>query len=132
MAASPLLNQLITALRCLPGVGPKSAQRLALHLLERDRDGARRLVESLREALEGIGRCRRCRDLSETELCALCADPRRNQALLCVLETPADVLAVEQATGFQGVYFVLMGHLSPLDGIGPAELGLDVLETRLN
>ena len=132
MAASPLLNQLITALRCLPGVGPKSAQRLALHLLERDRDGARRLVESLREALEGIGRCRRCRDLSETELCALCADPRRNQALLCVLETPADVLAVQQATGFQGVYFVLMGHLSPLDGIGPAELGLDVLETRLN
>ena len=132
MAASPLLNQLITALRCLPGVGPKSAQRLALHLLERDRDGARRLVESLREALEGIGRCRRCRDLSETELCALCADPRRNQALLCVLETPADVLAVEQATGFQGVYFVLMGHLSPLDGIGPAELGLDVLETRLS
>ncbi|HCK81934.1 MAG TPA: recombination mediator RecR [Candidatus Competibacter sp.] len=132
MAASPLLNQLITALRCLPGVGPKSAQRLALHLLERDRDGARRLVESLREALEGIGRCRCCRDLSETELCALCADPRRNQALLCVLETPADVLAVEQATGFQGVYFVLMGHLSPLDGIGPAELGLDVLETRLN
>ncbi|MBK7984074.1 MAG: recombination protein RecR [Candidatus Competibacteraceae bacterium] len=132
MAASPLLNQLITALRCLPGVGPKSAQRLALHLLERDRDGARRLIESLREALEGIGRCRRCRDLSETELCALCANPRRNQALLCVLETPADVLAVEQATGFQGVYFVLMGHLSPLDGIGPTELGLDVLETRLN
>ncbi len=132
MAASPLLNQLITALRCLPGVGPKSAQRLALHLLERDRDGARRLIESLREALEGIGRCRRGRDLSETELCALCANPRRNQALLCVLETPADVLAVEQATGFQGVYFVLMGHLSPLDGIGPTELGLDVLETRLN
>ncbi|MBK7544076.1 MAG: recombination protein RecR [Candidatus Competibacteraceae bacterium] len=132
MAASPLLNQLITALRCLPGVGPKSAQRLALHLLERDRDGARRLIESLREALEGIGRCRRCRDLSETELCALCANPRRNQALLCVLETPADVLAVEQATGFQGVYFVLMGHLSPLDGIGPTELGLDVLETRLS
>ncbi|MGB2974218.1 MAG: recombination mediator RecR [Candidatus Competibacter sp.] len=132
MAASPLLNQLITALRCLPGVGPKSAHRLALHLLERDRDGARRLIESLREALEGIGRCRRCRDLSETELCALCANPRRNQALLCVLETPADVLAVEQATGFQGVYFVLMGHLSPLDGIGPTELGLDVLETRLS
>ena len=90
------------------------------------------IIESLREALEGIGHCRRCRDLSETELCALCANPRRNQALLCVLETPADVLAVEQATGFQGVYFVLMGHLSPLDGIGPTELGLDVLETRLS
>ncbi|MDS4028554.1 MAG: recombination mediator RecR [Candidatus Contendobacter sp.] len=132
MAASPLLNRLITALRCLPGVGPKSAQRMALHLLERDRDGAGRLVESLRAALDGIGHCRLCRDLSETELCALCASPRRDRALLCVIETPADVLAVEQATGFQGVYFVLMGHLSPLDGIGPAELGLDALEARLD
>ncbi len=132
MAASPLLNRLMTALRCLPGVGPKSAQRMALHLLERDRDGADRLVESLRAALDGIGHCRLCRDLSETELCALCASPRRDRAVLCVIETPADVLAVEQATGFQGVYFVLMGHLSPLDGIGPAELGLDALEARLD
>ena len=132
MAASPLLNRLMTALRCLPGVGPKSAQRMALHLLERDRDGARRLVEALQAALDGIGRCRQCRDLSETELCALCANPRRDHSLLCVIETPADVLAVEQATGFQGVYFVLMGHLSPLDGIGPAELGLDSLEARLD
>ena len=132
MAASPLLNQLMAALRCLPGVGPKSAQRMALHLLERDRDGAQRLVEALQAALDGIGRCRQCRDLSETEICALCANPRRDRALLCVIETPADVLAVEQATGFQGVYFVLMGHLSPLDGIGPAELGLDSLEARLD
>ena len=132
MAASPLLNRLMTALRCLPGVGPKSAQRMALHLLERDRDGADRLVESLRAALDGIGHCRLCRDLSETELCLLCASPRRDRALLCVIETPADVLAVEQATGFQGVYFVLMGHLSPLDGVGPAELGLDALEARLD
>ena len=132
MAASPLLNRLMTALRCLPGVGPKSAQRMALHLLERDRDGARRLVEALQAALDGIGRCRQCRDLSETELCALCANPRRDHSLLCVIETPADVLAVEQATGFQGVYFVLMGHLSPLDGVGPAELGLDSLEARLD
>ncbi|MDG4550658.1 MAG: recombination mediator RecR [Candidatus Contendobacter sp.] len=132
MAASPLLNRLMTALRCLPGVGPKSAQRMALHLLERDRDGAGRLVEALRAALDGIGHCRLCRDLSETELCALCANPRRDRALLCVIETPADVLAVEQATGFQGVYFVLMGRLSPLDGIGPAELGLDALEARLD
>jgi recombination protein RecR len=132
VAASPLLNRLMTALRCLPGVGPKSAQRMALHLLERDRDGARRLVEALQAALDGIGRCRQCRDLSETEICALCANPRRDRALLCVIETPADVLAVEQATGFQGVYFVLMGHLSPLDGIGPAELGLDSLEARLD
>ena len=131
MAASPLLNRLMTALRCLPGVGPKSAQRMALHLLERDRDGAHRLVEALQAALGGIGRCRLCRDLSETELCALCANPRRDRSLLCVIETPADVLAVEQATGFQGVYFVLMGHLSPLDGIGPAELGLETLEARL-
>lgn len=131
MAASPLLNQLMTALRCLPGVGPKTAQRMALHLLERDRIGAERLAEALQTALERIGHCRLCRDLSETELCALCASPRRDASQLCVIETPADVLAVEQATGFQGRYFVLMGHLSPLDGIGPAELGLDVLEARL-
>ena len=132
MAASPLLNQLMNALRCLPGVGPKSAQRMALHLLERDRPGAQRLVESLQTALDRIGHCRQCRDLSETELCALCANPRRERSLLCVIETPADVLAVEQSTGFQGLYFVLMGHLSPLDGIGPAELGLDALEMRLD
>ena len=122
----------MTALRCLPGVGPKSSQRMALHLLERDRIGAQRLVESLQTALDRIGHCRQCRDLSETDLCALCANPRRDRSLLCVIETPADVLAVEQSTGFQGVYFVLMGHLSPLDGIGPAELGLDSLETRLD
>ncbi|MCB1920262.1 MAG: recombination protein RecR [Candidatus Competibacteraceae bacterium] len=132
MAASPLLNQLMAALRCLPGVGPKSAQRMALHLLERDRDGAARLIEALRTALERIGRCQLCHDLSETEICALCAHPGRDPALLCVIETPADVLAVEQSTGFQGRYFVLMGHLSPLDGIGPAELGLEVLEARLD
>ena len=132
VAASPLLNQLITALRCLPGVGPKSAQRMTLHLLERDRNGAQRLVEALQTALDRIGHCRRCRDLSETDLCALCANPRRDHSLLCVIETPADVLAVEQSTGFQGVYFVLMGHLSPLDGIGPAELGLEALEARLD
>ena len=121
----------MTALRCLPGVGPKSAQRMALHLLERDRDGGRRLVEALQAALDGIGRCRLCRDLSETEVCALCASPRRDRSSLCVIETPGDVLAVEQATGFQRLYFVLMGHLSPLDGIGPAELGLEILEARL-
>ena len=132
MAASPLLNQLMTALRCLPGVGPKSAQRMALHLLERDRIGAGRLVETLRMALERIGHCRLCRDLSETDLCTLCASPSRDPSQLCVIETPADVLAVEQATGFQGRYFVLMGHLSPLDGIGPVELGLDILEARLD
>ncbi|MCP5157905.1 MAG: recombination protein RecR [Gammaproteobacteria bacterium] len=132
MAASPLLNQLMAALRCLPGVGPKSAQRMALHLLERDRKGAGRLIEALRTALDRIGHCRLCRDLSETEICALCANPQRDPILLCVIETPADVMAVEQATGFQGRYFVLMGHLSPLDGIGPAELGLQDLEARLD
>ena len=105
---------------------------MALYLLERDRDGGRRLVEALQAALDGIGHCRLCRDLSETDVCALCANPRRDRSLLCVIETPADVLAVEQATGFQGVYFVLMGHLSPLDGIGPAELGLEALEARLD
>ena len=132
MAASPLLAQLMSALRCLPGVGPKSAQRMALHLLERDRDGAMRLAETLQVALDRIGHCRLCRDLSESDVCSLCAHPRRDRSVLCVIETPADVLAVEQATGFQGLYFVLMGHLSPLDGIGPNELGLDLLEARLD
>lgn len=128
---SPLLSRLMEALRCLPGVGPKSSQRMALYLLERDRDGAARLVEALQTALERIGHCQQCRTLSETELCALCASPRRERSALCVVETPADVLAIEQATGFKGVYFVLMGHLSPLDGIGPDELGLDALAARL-
>ena len=132
MAYSPLLSRLLEALRCLPGVGPKSAQRMALHLLERDREGARRLAEALQEALTGIGHCRLCRNLSEARVCALCANPNRDRSLLCVVETPADVLVLEQATGFRGVYFVLMGHLSPLDGIGPVELGLDQLEARLN
>lgn len=132
MASSPLLNRLMAALRCLPGVGPKSAQRMALHLLERDRAGAQRLVEDLQAALDGIGRCQQCRDLSETAVCTLCADPNRDRSQLCVIETPADVWAVEQAIGFKGLYFVLMGHLSPLDGIGPAELGLENLEARLD
>lgn len=131
MAYSTLLGRLMEALRCLPGVGPKSAQRMALHLLERDREGAHRLASTLQEALNGIGHCRLCRNLSETEVCALCDNPARDRSLLCILETPADVLAVEQVTGYRGVYFVLMGHLSPLDGIGPAELGLDRLEERL-
>jgi recombination protein RecR len=132
MTPSPLFNRLLEALRCLPGVGPKSAQRMALHLLERNREGGRKLAETLQEALATIGQCRRCRNLSETELCALCANPNRDHSLLCVVETPADVLAVEQATGFRGLYFVLMGHLSPLDGIGPVQIGLDQLEARLH
>ena len=131
MSSEPLLDQLIEALRCLPGVGPKSAQRMALHLLERDRDGGAHLSAVLREAVERIGRCRMCRNLTEQELCRICANPQRDAALLCVVESPSDVLAIEHATGYQGRYFVLMGRLSPLDGIGPAELGLDDLGARL-
>ena len=126
-----LLEQLIGALRCLPGVGPKTAQRMALHLLERDREGGRDLSAVMADAMERIGRCAQCRDLTERDVCAICANPRRDRSILCVVESPVDVLAIEQATAFQGVYFVLLGRLSPLDGIGPAELGLDELDQRL-
>ena len=129
--SNSLLEQLIEALRCLPGVGQKSAQRMAYHLLERDRDGGRRLGERLTEAMEKVGHCTRCRDFSQTELCALCASPARDTALLCAVESPADRLAIEQATGYRGLYFVLQGRLSPLDGIGPRELGLERLAARL-
>jgi recombination protein RecR len=128
---SPLLAELIEALRCLPGVGAKTAQRMAFHVLERDRDGARRLAAKLAEAVERIGNCSRCRTFSETPICATCASPNRDARLLCVVETPVDQLAIEQATGFRGRYFVLLGRLSPLDGIGPRELGLDQLAQRL-
>ena len=131
MSETPLLQQLIEALRCLPGVGPKSAQRMAFHLLERDREGGRRLAAVLADSVERIGRCSRCRTLTELEVCRLCANPARDPAQLCVVENPTDVMALEQATGFQGLYFVLGGRLSPLDGIGPAELGLDRLRERL-
>jgi len=127
----PLLNRLIEALRCLPGVGPKSAQRMTFHLLERNREGGRRLAIVLADAMERIGHCARCRTLSESQVCSLCANPRRDRALLCVVETPADVWAIEQAIDYSGLYFVLNGRLSPLDGIGPAELGLDLLQRRL-
>lgn len=128
---SSLLEQLIEALRCLPGVGPKSAQRMAFHVLERNREGARRLAAVLEDALKRIGHCRECRSFSEQELCALCANPNRDPGLLCVVETPADLMAVEQAGAYSGRYFVLMGRLSPLDGIGPGELGLDELDARV-
>lgn len=128
---APLLDQLISALRVLPGVGPKSAQRMAYHLLERDRDGGRTLARVLAEAMEHIGRCARCRDFSQAPVCPLCQASGRDASLLCVVETPADRLAIEQATGYRGLYFVLLGRLSPLDGIGPAELGLDLLGARL-
>lgn len=128
---SPLLQQMIDALRCLPGVGPKSAQRMAFHLLERNRDGALKLSAVLKQAVEEIGHCQQCRTFSEHDECQICSDLSRDGSLLCVVETPVDVLAIDQATGFRGKYFVLMGHLSPLDGIGPAELGLNLLEQRL-
>lgn len=131
MGYSPLLTRLMESLRCLPGVGPKSSQRMALYLLERDREGAQRLVKVLQEALDRVGHCQRCRTLSETPLCEICTDTRRLDRQLCVVETPADVLAVEQATDYRGRYFVLQGHLSPLDGVGPEELGLERLEVLL-
>ena len=128
---SPLLQQLIDALKCLPGVGPKSAQRMAFYLLERDPEGAKNLSSVLIEAVEKIGHCSMCRTLSETELCEICNSTSRDSAALCIIETPADILAIEHTAEFRGKYFVLMGHLSPLDGIGPVELGLDLLQARL-
>jgi len=128
---SPLIQQLIEDLRCLPGVGPKSAQRMAFHLLEHDRQGATRLAHSLVQACERIGHCKNCRTLSESEICSICANPKRDRSLLCVVETPSDIRAIEQATGYNGLYFVLMGHLSPIDGVGPQQLGMDQLESLL-
>lgn len=131
MAAKSLLDQLMEALRCLPGVGPRSAQRMAFYLLERNREGGLHLSRVLADAMQRIGRCERCRTLSETELCTLCASPRRNSNQICVVETPAEMTALEQATNYEGRYFVLGGRLSPLDGIGPREIGLDRLEKLL-
>ena len=131
MSYSPLLVRLIDGLRCMPGVGQKSAQRIAFHLLERDRDGATQLASALAEAVAGIGHCRQCRMFTEHELCSICSASGRDTTQLCVVESPADVMALEDATGFRGLYFVLMGHLSPLDGIGPEELGLSQLEDWL-
>ena len=132
MAFSPRLQQLVDALRSLPGVGPKTAQRMAFNLLERNRDGARSIIDALEVALAEIGHCRRCRMLTELEICDICAGGRREPSLLCVVETPADVIAVEHSAAYRGLYFVLMGRLSPLDGIGPDELGLELLERRLS
>jgi len=131
MSYSPLLVRLIDGLRCMPGIGQKSAQRIAFHLLERDRNGANNLSAALQEAVAGIGHCSRCRMFTENELCSICSASGRDGSQLCVVESPADVMAIEDATGFRGLYFVLMGHLSPLDGIGPDELGLSQLEDWL-
>ena len=132
MAVSPLIDRLIEAFQVLPGVGPKGAQRMVLHLLQRNRAGGQLLAEVLAEAVVRVGECQDCRNLCEEPQCRFCADPRREDAVLCVVESPADVVAVEQTAGYSGRYFVLMGHLSPLDGIGPEELGLDQLAARLD
>lgn len=116
----------------MPGVGRKSAQRIAFHLLERDRGGAEQLSKALAEAVAGIRHCSRCRMLTEQPVCSICESASRDASLLCIVESPADVMAVEDATGYNGLYYVLMGHLSPLDGIGPQELGLNALEERLS
>jgi recombination protein RecR len=131
MLYPPSLIQLIEALRRLPGVGPKSAQRMAFHLLEKDREGAVALGDALRTAVQTVGRCRRCRMFAESELCPICSSASRDRATLCVVESPADVAAIEQSGSYRGNYFVLMGHLSPLDGIGPQQLGFDQLESLL-
>lgn len=132
MTDDSLIGQLIAALRCLPGVGPKSAQRMAFHLLERDRAAARRLAQTLALAADKVGHCVSCRTLTELELCRLCANSGRDRMQLCIVEMPGDVQAIERSGTYKGLYFVLMGHLSPLDGIGPREIGLDHLLERLD
>lgn len=124
------LDSLIEALRCLPGIGPKSAQRLAYHLLQRDRSGARRLGDSVLHALQAIRHCQRCNTFTEADICDRCASPRRDPSVLCVVETPVDMNMMEQTLAYQGLYYVLMGKISPLDGVGPKELGLDRLLSR--
>lgn len=134
MFSSPLIDKLVESLRCLPGVGPKSAQRMALYLLEKNRGGGRHLSATLLEAIEKVGNCKQCRTLTEEELCPICASPSRNTRLLCVVGSPADVYAIEQTGAYRGLYFVLTGHLSPIDGVGPEQIGvpelLKILESR--
>ncbi len=128
---SPLIQQLIDSLQCLPGVGPKSAQRMALYILEKNRQGGMAISHSLQKAIEKIGNCMRCRTFTEDEICRICSNPKRDQGMLCIVETPADMLAIERTSSFSGRYFVLLGRLSPLDGFGPEELGLELLENIL-
>jgi recombination protein RecR len=128
MKFSPLIDELVAALRCLPGVGAKSAQRMAFHLLERDRSGGEHLAETIQRAMKGVRHCERCRTLCETDLCSICANPiRRENQQLCIVGSPQDVLSIEQTAEYRGCYFVLKGHLSPIDGLGPDEIGLDKL-----
>ena len=131
MSETSFLDKLVDALRCMPGIGKKSAQRIAYHLLQRNREGARQLAIALNNAMDNIGYCNRCRTFSETDICSLCSSTKRDRSLICVVENPSDVYAIEEAE-YKGLYFVLMGHLSPLDGIGPEELGLDKLGSLLD
>lgn len=132
MKFSPLVIELIDSLKCLPGVGAKSAQRMAFHLLERNRTGGSKLAVTLAKAMTDIGHCQSCRTFTEQDLCEICtSEKRKMKGQLCIVESPADVIAIEQTGEFHGLYFVLMGHLSPIDGIGPDDLGLDVLEHKL-
>jgi recombination protein RecR len=132
MQYSPLIQQLVDAFKRLPGVGSKSAQRMVLHFLERDREGGRRLAAALQAAMDGVGLCSRCRTLSETEICPICSHPNRDTHTICVVETPADVYAIEQTVSYRGLYFVLMGHLSPIDGVGPDKLAIPRLVSRIS
>lgn len=131
MFLSPLVTELVEALRVLPGVGPKSAQRMALQLLERNRHGGRKLSDVLARAMDGVRECSECQSLTEQELCHICSSQRRDRSLLCVVENPVDLLAIESSASYRGLYFVLKGHLSPLDGIGPRELGIPRLLERV-
>lgn len=130
--ATPLIEQLIDAFRCLPGIGPKSAQRMAYYILERDRKGGLRLGALLEQSIAQVGHCQRCHNLSELPICQLCNNTLRDRTALCIVETPADVSAIEQTSCYHGLYFVLGGHLSPIDGIGPKEIGIDILLERFN
>lgn len=132
MKFSPLIEQLIFGLRILPGVGPKTAQRMAFQLLERDREKGKQLAKTLLQAMEAVGRCESCRTFSETPKCMLCHGAKRDASLLCIVESPIDLAAIEQTNTYKGLYFVLMGHLSPLDGIGPEEIGMKALVNKLS
>lgn len=125
---SPLIDRLIQALKRLPGVGPKSAQRMAFHLLENDRESAKIIADALAAAAASVNRCQSCRNLTEQDICLICSDHRRDKRVLCIVENPADVVALEQAGSYSGLYFVLLGRLSPIDGIGPKEIGVDLLD----
>ncbi|MDX1634493.1 MAG: recombination mediator RecR [Marinobacter sp.] len=131
MAFSPLVDELVESLRCLPGVGQKTAQRMAFHLLEKGRSGGERLAGALAQAMTGVRRCETCQNFSDTPTCGICEDDRRRNGTVCVVESPSDLLAIEQAGDYRGGYFVLMGHLSPIDGVGPEDIGINRLLQRV-